>query len=79
MKMKRLSLTKEQKVQAAVDIKEFFLAQRDEEIGDLPATLLLEFFVDKLAPTFYNLGINDAKAMLSEKLEDLHGLEIWRT
>lgn len=79
MKMKRLTLSKEQKDQAIADIKEFFLNQRDEEIGDLQATLFLDLFTDKLAPVFYNLGINDAKAMLAEKLEDLHGLEIWRS
>lgn len=79
MKMKRLTLSKEQREQAVSDLKEFFLNQRDEEIGDLQATLFLDFFTEKLAPIFYNLGLNDAKAMLEEKLEDLHGLEIWRS
>lgn len=78
MRMKRLTLSKEQKDQAIADIKEFFLSERDEEIGDLAAILLLDFFTEKLASTYYNLGIADAKAMLSEKLDDLHGLEIWR-
>lgn len=77
--MKRLTLSKEQKDQAIADIKDFFLEQRDEEIGDLQATLFLDLFIEKLAPTFYNLGVNDAKAMINGKLEDLHGLEIWRT
>ena len=59
------------------EIKQYYLRERDEEIGDLYAALLLDFFAAKLAPIFYNLGINDAKAMLLDKLEDLHGLEIW--
>lgn len=74
----RLELPEELRKQALSDIKQHFLEQRDEEIGDLRALLLLDFFVEKLAPAYYNLGVNHAKAILLEKLEDLHGLEIWR-
>lgn len=74
----RLKLTQEQKAQMITDIKEQFLTHRDEELGDLGATLLLDFFTEKLAPTYYNLGILDAKAMLLQRLEDLHGLELWQ-
>jgi len=54
----------------------YYLEQWDEEMGDLRASLLLDFFTEKLAPAFYNLGITEAKALLSQKLEDLHGLEM---
>lgn len=73
----RFSLTKEEKEPMIAEIKGFFLEQRDEEIGDLGALLLLDFFAEKLAPFFFNRGINEAKAMLAQKLEDLHELEIW--
>ncbi len=73
----RFNLAKEEKEQIIADIKGFFLKQRDEEIGDLGAMLLLDFITEKLAPFFYNRGINVAKAMLAQKLEDLHELEIW--
>ncbi|HBI55546.1 MAG: DUF2164 domain-containing protein [Eubacteriales bacterium] len=73
----RFNLAKEEKEQIIADIKGFFLKQRDEEIGDLGAMLLLDFITEKLAPFFYNRGINAAKAMLAQKLEDLHELEIW--
>lgn len=74
----KLTLPQEQRTQIVEAIKEYHLNQREEEIGDLSAILLLDFFTEKLAPTYYNLGINDAKAMLLQKLEDLHGLEIWQ-
>jgi len=60
------------------EIKQYFIEQRDEEIGELGSALLLDFFAEKVAPVYYNLGVNDAKAMLLQKLEDLHGLEIWQ-
>jgi uncharacterized protein (DUF2164 family) len=57
-------------------IKGYFLEQRDDEIGDLGAILLLDFITDKLAPTFFNRGIHAAQAMLAQKVEDLHELEL---
>jgi len=74
----RLKLPKEHREQALTEIKQYFFQQRDEEIGDLSALLLLDFFEEKLAPLYYNLAINDAKALLLERIEDLHGLEILR-
>jgi uncharacterized protein (DUF2164 family) len=72
----RFYLSKEEKESMLAEIKAFFQENRDEEIGDLGALLLLDFFAERLAPFFFNRGINAAKAMLSVKLDDLHELEI---
>lgn len=69
-------MSKEEKELMIADIKAFFQEKRDEEIGDLGALLLLDFFAEKMAPYFFNRGINAAKAMLAAKLDDLHELEI---
>ena len=74
----KLKLQKEQRDMLIANIRNYFLEERDEEIGDLSATLVLDFFITQLGPTLYNRGVNDAKALLTEKLEDLHGLEIWQ-
>lgn len=72
----RFKLSKEQKEQMVLLIKEYFLKERDEEIGDLAAILFLDYLIEKLAPFFYNLGIQDCMALMKEKLDDLYGLEI---
>lgn len=72
----RLKLSKEQKEQMVSLIKEYFQKERDEEIGDLAAMLLLDFFIDKMAPVFYNLGVQDCIGLIKDKLGDLEGLEI---
>lgn len=72
----RFKLSKEQKEQMVLLIKEYFLKERDEEIGDLAASLFLDYLIEKLAPYFYNLGIQDCVGYMQERLDDLYGLEI---
>jgi uncharacterized protein (DUF2164 family) len=73
--MKKIELSKEEKQQAIFEIKKYFSDERDEEIGDLSASLLLDFITDKIGPTFYNHAVKDAYSYMSEKIEDIFGLE----
>lgn len=59
-------------------IKEYFLKERDEDLGDLASQLVLDFFIDKLAPYVYNQGVEDAHIYIKDKLEDLYALQIKR-
>lgn len=74
-----LKFTKQQKDSMIADIQRFFYEERNEEIGDLAADNVLEFFKQHLGPYFYNEGIKDARNILEEKLtsieEDLYALE----
>ena len=72
----RIRLSKAEKEQMVSLIKEYFSKERDEEIGDLAAMLFLDFFIEKMAPAFYNQGIQDSIGYLKDKLDDLYGLEI---
>ncbi len=72
----RIQLSKEKKDFLTAAIKEFFRNEREEAIGDLAALLVLDFFLEKLAPVVYNQGIHDCVALLREKLENLEGLEL---
>lgn len=56
------------------EIKRYFLDERGEELGDLAALLILEFFADKLGAHFYNLGVQDAHEFMSQRLEDIYEL-----
>jgi uncharacterized protein (DUF2164 family) len=70
-----LKLTSDKKFEAIEEIKCYFQNERDEEIGDLAAMLLLDFIIDKIGPHFYNQGLHDAITFITEKTEDLFGLE----
>lgn len=68
-------LTKEQKDQAIVHIRRWFLDNRDEDLGDLAALLFLDFICDEFGPYFYNLGVADSAKFMADKIDDLFSIE----
>lgn len=73
--MGKIELAKDIRKMLVEDLKHYFLTEREERIGDLPAGLLLDFILDNIGPHIYNQAINDAYIFMSEKTEDLFGLE----
>ena len=67
----RITLSKEKKDEMISGIKNFFLNERDEELGDLAAILILKFITEELAPEFYNQGVYDAYKYINERNEDV--------
>jgi uncharacterized protein (DUF2164 family) len=57
------------------DIKEFFKEVRDEEISDFEATLVLDFFREKIAAEYYNIGVAAAYRRLHEISEDILSIQ----
>jgi uncharacterized protein (DUF2164 family) len=54
-------------------IKRFVAENLDTEIGDLKASLFLEFCVREIGPSIYNQAIADAQSYIQEKATDLGG------
>ena len=71
----KFQIGKEKRSEMITLVKAYFLKERDEEIGDLGASFLLDFFIDNLAPEFYNQGVMDAQKYMAERLEDLLGIQ----
>ncbi|MCF6465941.1 DUF2164 domain-containing protein [Clostridium sp. Cult2] len=72
----KIQLDKNKKDYMIGTIKEYFLNEREEDLGDLAATLILDFFIEKLGPEIYNQAIEDAYKYMSEKIQDLFEIEI---
>lgn len=49
-------------------IQSYFQQERDEELGDLAAELLFEFFEKQLGPLIYNQAIEDVRVWFGQKL-----------
>ena len=69
----QIEMNRDQRREAADLIKRHFLEEREEEIGDLAAGLMLDFFLKRLGGYIYNQALSDARTWFMQKLE---GLEI---
>lgn len=68
-----IKLSKETRQALHASIKRFFAEHMDEEIGDLKASLVLDFCVQEVGPSIYNQAIADAQAHMQERVTDLDG------
>lgn len=75
-KQQRIKLSKETKDHMIAEIKRYYLNERDEELGDLAASLFLDFIIEELAPEFYNQGVYDSCDFMKDKCEDLLTIQI---
>lgn len=65
------SITDEQRDYLISEVMYYFKMERDEDISQMVAGFILDFFLEKLEPLLYNKGLEDAKYWFSQKLEDL--------
>ena len=70
--MTTLELNKQQRVEAIASLKRYFEENLDP-LGDLPAGLLLNFFLEEIGPAIYNQAISDAQTRLTRRVADLNG------
>ena len=73
---KRIKLSDERREFMRSKIVEHFDKERDEDLGELASSLILDFFIDELGSDIYNQGVEDAHAYMLDKLEDLYALQI---
>lgn len=71
--MVRAKLTRDTESRMRDSIKRFFSEHMEEDIGDLKAGLVLEYFLKDLGPTIYNLAITDAQEYFQKRTADLDG------
>lgn len=74
-KDQKIKISNEKRQDMIAAVRDFFLKERDEEIGDLAAGIVLDFIIEKLAPEFYNQGISDSYTYINDKIIDVLGLQ----
>ncbi len=67
----KLKLTDERRAALLRALQSHFFDQHSEEIGELKAELLIDFFLERLGPPVYNQAIGDARKYIQERLDDL--------
>jgi uncharacterized protein (DUF2164 family) len=71
--MKIIEISKQARTDATASIQRYFEENMAEPIGNLPAGLLLNFFLEEVGPAIYNQAIHDAQARLQQQVSDLDG------
>lgn len=68
-----LTLSDDRRAELVSALRGFYLTEFDEELSAFRAEQLLDFFLGALAPPVYNQAVQDARAFMLRKLEDLEG------
>jgi uncharacterized protein (DUF2164 family) len=68
-----IELPKETKERLIASIKRYFEEFLEQEVGDLKASLLLDFILKETGPSVYNQAIADAQARMSEMVDEIDG------
>jgi uncharacterized protein (DUF2164 family) len=70
--MPRIELPDPQRKDAIASLKRYF-EENFEPLGELPAGLLLDFFLEEMGPAIYNKALSDAQTRLQQRVADLEG------
>jgi len=66
-----IRLSDDSRKRAIASIRRYVTENLEEQIGDLKATLLLDYVLAELGPSIYNQAIADARAFFMERSSDL--------
>ena len=68
-----IEIPKELRDQLISSIKQYFAESLDQDIGELKASLLLDYVLKEIAPTIYNHAVADVQARMQEIISELDG------
>lgn len=69
-----LALPDETRARAIPSIQRFVREELDQDIGDLKAGLVLDYFLEEIGPAVYNTALADATRFFTERTADLAAL-----
>jgi len=69
--MTAIELSEQKRRDAIASIQQYFLKNMPEELGTLPASLLLNFFLEEIGPAVYNKAVTDAQERLQARIAEV--------
>jgi uncharacterized protein (DUF2164 family) len=77
--MADIALSSEERSQLTEQLQLYFQEELDLELGRFPAEFLLDFIIERMGPSFYNRGLEDARVLMMQRVEalgeDIYALE----
>lgn len=68
-----LQLSDERRERLVQSLEGFYLEEFDETLSEFRATQLLDFVLESIGPHVYNQAVQDARAFMQRKLDELDG------
>jgi len=69
--MKPITFSREETKALVAEIQDYFREEMDQEIGSIPAEMLMRFFAENIGAYFYNRGLYDAQALIHKRMDGL--------
>ena len=69
-----IKINKETEKQIISSIKQFFSKELEDDIGDLKAMRVMDYFIKEIAPSVYNQAISDARGYIEDKAAELDNI-----
>jgi len=69
--MTNIKFSPQEKEQLVIKLQHYFLKELDHELGQFDADFLLDFISNEMGSHFYNRGLYDAQAILTERLDSI--------
>ena len=66
-----IAIPEDSRRKAIQSLRQYFAKELDLEIGDLKASLVLDYLLTEIGPAVYNTAIADARAFVEERLAAL--------
>lgn len=74
LEMEKIAFTKDEKEVMIQKVKLYFSEELNQDIGGFDAEFLIDFFAEEIGGFFYNRGLYDAEALITEKISDISDL-----
>ena len=69
----RIQLSEERREILTSAVQQLFLEEFERDLSEFQAQRLIDYFMSQLGPPVYNQAIQDARAHIQLKLDDLDG------
>ena len=69
--MKPIKFSREETKALVGEIQDYFREELEQDIGAIPAEMLMGFFSERMGAYFYNRGVYDAQGLIRERLDSL--------
>jgi uncharacterized protein (DUF2164 family) len=68
-----VQLTDERRDRLVLGVQQLFREEFERDLSDFQAARLVDFFLREMGPSVYNQAVQDARAFVLTKLDDLDG------